>query len=141
VFFLNTLSFLSTPIFLFLEVTTVLFKEDTEVYRNGKNEKRYVIAGILSEDLSGCVREIERKLNVCAEDMEQGDCYHMELVNKIYEKLLDERLFTREELWKLLYNSEHDKTIIVYYKMGLVNQYLNKGDLYNKIIAKYGDLL
>jgi hypothetical protein len=111
------------------------------MYRNGKNRKRWVIAGILSEDLSGCVREIERKLNVYSENMEHGDCYHMEVVNKIYERLLDESLFTKGELWKLLYNLEHESTIIVYYRMGLVNQYLNKGDLYQKIVCKYGDIL
>jgi hypothetical protein len=100
-----------------------------------------VIAGILSEDLSGNIREIERRLNVFAEDMEYGDCYHMELINKIYKKLLDERLFTRKELWKLLYNLEWENTIIVYYRMGLINQFLNKGDLYQKIVCKYGDIL
>jgi hypothetical protein len=112
------------------------------MYRNGKNGKRWVCAGILSEDLSGCVREIERKLNVYSYDMDgYGDCYQMELVNRIYEKLLDEGLFTKGELWKLLYNLEHESTIICYYKMGLINQFLNKGELYSKIVCKYGDIL
>jgi hypothetical protein len=111
------------------------------VYRNGKNKKRWVIAGIISEDLSGCVREIERKLNVYSESMEHGDCYQMELVNLIYERLLDEGVFTKGELWKLLYNLEHESTIICYYKMGLINQFLNKGDLYSKIVTKYGDMI
>jgi chromosome condensin MukBEF MukE localization factor len=105
------------------------------------SKKRYVIAGILSEDLSGNIREIERRLKVYSYDMEYGNCYHMELVNKIYERLLKEGLFTEKELWRLLYNLEHEHTIIVYYKNGLINQYLNKGKLYQKIIWRYGGIL
>jgi hypothetical protein len=107
-------------------------------------KNRFIIAGILSENLSDNfdnIREIEKRLNVDSREMELGDVYHLELVNKIYEKLLTEKLFTKEQLWQLLYNLEYDYTIVVYYKLGLINQLLNKGDLYEKIVTKYRRVL
>jgi hypothetical protein len=65
--------------------------------------------------------------------MEYGSVYKMELIDKIYCKLLEEKLFTMDELFELLYDLKFEYTLCVYYKMDLINRFLNG----NKIKRKY----
>jgi hypothetical protein len=97
-----------------------------------------VVTEILLKKLSDDdIRYAEYKLKTYKEDMEYGSVYKMELIDKIYCKLLEEKLFTIEELFELLYDLKFEYTLCVYYKMDLINQFLNGGFYKNKIKRKY----
>jgi hypothetical protein len=62
----------------------------------------------------------------------------MELIDKIFVKLLERKLFNIGEIFSMVYNLKFEYTIVVYYKMGMINQLLNNGKMRNGIIKKYG---
>jgi hypothetical protein len=106
---------------------------------NTRLEQRKIITGILSAELSeNDMRKMEHKLKTYRDDMEYGEVYQMELIDKIYSVLLERKLFTMKELFSLLYGLKFEYTLSVYYKMGLVNQLLNGGKYEKKIKRKYG---
>jgi hypothetical protein len=105
----------------------------------GDKELRSSIENILRADVDEKqIRKIERKLKCYKEDMEYGNVYQMDLIDKIFCKLLKCNLFTIGEIFSMVYNLKFEYTIVVYYKMGMVNQLLNNGKMRNEIIKKYG---
>jgi hypothetical protein len=90
--------------------------------------KREYLIGILTDVIDDYeLYEAERKLQTTEDDFECGMVEHMEYIDMIYKKLLEDGSLAMKELWLYLYPLYRVSTLRVYEKMGRINQFLNSG--------------